>query len=291
MQRMARAVQHPEAGRANHQAHAAQSAQNLGQAGQLVRRGQIEDIVIDRGQARGRKAQHEAVEGQVVEAAALERVLVVLVVAAVAMAAVQVFQAQHVVCGFGSGRAADIHIAGGGLHILPEAAHAHEQCEDHEQEHRRKDADQQIVREQVVEVVAQIAVPQLANATLRSDGQRKEQEEAGDQCQGQGQAVFLVQLAHGGRPGIVGIGLAAHFGHGLGDVDAEFVRRCVLAGVQAGAAVVAEIGQVMHIGLTELQTARHGREHGAETFAIAAGIADLHHTRHFAFGSGFRWGR
>jgi hypothetical protein len=58
------------------------------------------------------------------------------------------------------------------------------------------------------------------------------------------------------------------------------MRRRVLAGVQAGAAVVAEIGEVVDVGLAKLQPPRHGREHGAKTFAVAAGIADLQYTRH-----------
>ena len=61
------------------------------------------------------------------------------------------------------------------------------------------------------------------------------------------------------------------------------MRRRILAGVQAGPAVVAQVGQVVHICLAKLQTARHGREDGAKTFAVAAGIADLHHACHFAF--------
>ena len=63
------------------------------------------------------------------------------------MATVQILQTQYIVRGFGSGWAAHIYIAGSGFDILPEAAHAHEQRKHHEQKHRRKDADQQVVRE------------------------------------------------------------------------------------------------------------------------------------------------
>ena len=37
------------------------------------------------------------------------------------------------------------------------------------------------------------------------------------------------------------------------DVDGKLVRRCVLAGVQAGAAVVAQVGDEVHVGLAESQ--------------------------------------
>ena len=93
--------------------------------------------------------------------------------------------------------------------------------------------------------------------------------------------MALVQPAQRRRPGIVGVGLRAHLGHGLRHVDGELVRWRVLAGMQAGATVVAKVGQVVDVGLAELQPARHGRKHRTESLAIAAGIADLHDPRHF----------
>jgi hypothetical protein len=70
----------------------------------------------------------------------------------------------------------------------------------------------------------------------------------------------------------------------LRHVDGKFVRRRVLAGMQAGAAVVAQVGQEMDVGLAEFEPSRHGREHRAKTLAVAAGIADLHLARHLVFG-------
>jgi hypothetical protein len=46
--------------------------------------------------------------------------------------------------------------------------------------------------------------------------------------------------------------------------------------MQAGAAVVAQVGQEVDVGLAELQPPRHRREHRAKALAVAAGIADLH---------------
>ncbi len=286
MQRVAAQVQPPQAGRANRQAHAANAAQQFGQAGQVVRGGHVQQVVVQRGHAGGGKAQHEAVEREVVHAPARQGVCVVLVVATVAMAAVQVLEAQHGVSGLGRGGRAQRRTAGGGRHIAPEAAHAQAQRQHGKQEHGRKQAHQQVVREDAVEA-AHRRLPQRANALpVQRHGQQQEQREPRHQRQRQGQAVALVELAQRGRPGVVGIGLAAHLGHGLGHVHGKLVRRCVLAGVQAGAAVVAQVGDEMDVGLAELQPPRHGGEHGAKAFAVAAGIADLELAGHFGLGGG-----
>ena len=46
--------------------------------------------------------------------------------------------------------------------------------------------------------------------------------------------------------------------------------------MQAGAAVVAEVGQVMHVSLGEVQATGHGGKDRAEPFAVTAGVADMH---------------
>src|SRR5690606_36647688 len=61
------------------------------------------------------------------------------------------------------------------------------------------------------------------------------------------------------------------------------MRRSILAGVQAGTAVVTQIGQVIDVGLAEFQPERHGREYGAKALAVAAGITDLHDSCDFVF--------
>ena len=204
--------------------------------------------------------------------------------AAVAVAAVQVLQAQHRIGGLGRGGGTQRRTAGGGRHVAPEAAHAQAQREHGEQEHRREQAHQQVVREDAVEA-AHRGLPQRGDAlAMQHHGQQQKQREPGHQRQGQREAVALVQLAQRGRPGVVRIGLAANLGHGLRNVHRKFVRRCVLAGVQAGAAVVAQVGNEMDIGLAKFQPPCHGREHGAKAFAVAAGIADLQLARHLGFG-------
>jgi hypothetical protein len=52
------------------------------------------------------------------------------------------------------------------------------------------------------------------------------------------------------------------------------VRRGILTGVVALGAVVAEIGKVIEIGGGKVGTTLKGREDGAITFAIPAGVAD-----------------
>ena len=73
------------------------------------------------------------------------------------------------------------------------------------------------------------------------------------------------------------IGFQPHFRHCFGNINRKLVRRGILTGVQTGAAVVAQVRQIVNIRLAECQTLGHGREYGAKPFAIAAGVTDLHH--------------
>ena len=120
-------------------------------------------------------------------------------------------------------------------------------------------------------------MPQRAT---HGQGQTQKQRQATGQGQCHCQAIAPIQRAQGLRPGMVFVGLHTHARHGLRYVHRELVGRRVLAGMQAGAAVVAQIGQVVHVGHAELESARHRGKHRAKGFAIAAGIADLHLPRH-----------
>jgi hypothetical protein len=66
------------------------------------------------------------------------------------------------------------------------------------------------------------------------------------------------------------------------------MRGRVLAGVQAGTAAVAEVGEVMQVGRRDLEPGRHGGEHHAAALAVAAGIADLQLPRELGLGRGSR---
>ena len=117
---------------------------------------------------------------------------------------------------------------------------------------------------------------------MEAHSQHQKQCQSGRQGQRQRQPIAPVERSAGAGPSVVGIGLAAQLRHRFGHVDRELVGRGVLACVQTGATVVAQIGQVMCIGFAKLKAARHGREDSAEALAVAAGIADLHLARHFS---------
>ncbi len=61
---------------------------------------------------------------------------------------------------------------------------------------------------------------------------------------GKGDAVALEQPGRGRGPGEAFPAFAAHFGQGGGQVQREFVRFGVLAGVVTAPAVVAEVGKL-----------------------------------------------
>ncbi len=134
------------------------------------------------------------------------------------------------------------------------------------------------MRKDRIEIAGQRLVHQAA---AHRDREHEKQREAAGERQCYRQSRALIQPPQRRRPGIVLIGLYPHLRHRLRHVEREFVRRGILAGIQARAAVVAQIGKVMRIGLVELQPAGHCREHRAKPLAIAAGVADLHDPRDF----------
>src|SRR5688500_6561630 len=75
---------------------------------------------------------------------------------------------------------------------------------------------------------------------------------------------------------MLAIGLGSQLSHELWDIDAEFVRRRILASVIAVAAIEAEVCEVHKIGFSEHAALLHRREHRAVALAVAAGIADHH---------------
>jgi len=102
--------------------------------------------------------------------------------------------------------------------------------------------------------------------------------------QGHHRTIAFKQRAHGARPGVMRIGLRANLREGHRQIDAEFMRRRILAGVIAALAAVTEIGQMRQIASGKFAPHGHGGKDGAIAFAIAAGIAH----RHVA--AGFRGG-
>ncbi len=243
---------------------------STGRLAERIGRALAEHVVVERGDAGGGEAEQEAVEGEVVEAPAAQREGVVLVVAAVAVAAVEIAQAEHARA---SPRRAPARLARPVRDVAAEAGRA-----DRQREQRRRRTPRRTSRRAGCAGTRRRSCRPAAGrraAPVRASGEHEEGDQAGRQRQGHGEAVARVERAEGPRPGVVDVGLAAHPRHRPRHVDRELVRRRVLAGVQAGAAVVAEVGEVVDVGLGELEPARHRRKDGAKAFAVAAGVADL----------------
>ena len=199
------------------------------------------------------------------------------------MPAVEILERQRVVRGCRRIARRGRLDARGWPHIAKEPDHAQAERQHRPCEHGQKHRDQQVVRKQPVEVALQVATPQRA---IQGQGQHQKQAQAGSQAQRHCQPVALVQGPQRLGPSVAAVSCLTHLGHGPGDVDGEFVRWCVLAGVQASSAVVAQIGQVMHVSLCEVEPTGHGREYRAKAFAIATGVADRHLARDFVFRAG-----
>src|SRR3546814_8697639 len=103
----------------------------------------------------------------------------------------------------------------------------------------------------------------VKQGTIDQQHKHKKQGQASRTGQSHRQAGTLVQSTQRRWPCIVGIGLHPYSRHGLGHIDGKLVRWSVLAGMQTGAAVMAQVCQVMDIGLAELQQTR-SEEHTSE---------------------------
>ena len=95
--------------------------------------------------------------------------------------------------------------------------------------------------------------------------------------QGHRKAIALEQGSQSTRPGVLPVRLHPDVREHLGKIHLEFVRRRVLAGVIARAAVVTEIGEVREVAFGEAQAALERWKDCAEAFAIPAGVADARH--------------
>ena len=139
------------------------------------------------------------------------------------------------------------------------------------------------MRKDGVKALLRIAIDGTPQTAIALNGQQHEQGEAGRQGQRQGEAVALIEFAHGRWPSVIGISLTTDGGHGLGHVDGKLMRRRILTSMQTRTAVVAQVSQVMNVGLAKFQAPRHGGKHGTKTFAIATAIANLKLSRNFLF--------
>ena len=147
--RMAPQVEPQQPGRSDQQPDAADGAQQHRQARQRIRRVPVEAVVIQRRDAGRGEAKQEAVEREVMEAAAPQGECVVGFVATLAVAAVEILQASarwHVASAIAAPDAAPAATS------CPEPPHAQRQRQHREQEDRREHRHHQIVREHRVEI-------------------------------------------------------------------------------------------------------------------------------------------
>ena len=107
----------------------------------------------------------------------------------------------------------------------------------------------------------------------------KAEDECGDaerREQADDEPVARERAGEGAGPGIGRVGLGARHRQRLRHIDVEFMRRRELAVGVAGAAGMAEIGEVVEVAVGKRAAHFHRRKHRAEALAIAAGIADRH---------------
>ncbi len=275
--RMSFDIQPKEPGGSCQQTDTSCDSQQNRQARKGIGRFDSQQIVVEGRHAGRREAQHEAVKSQVMKVAAGEGKRIVGVVAAFAVAATEITQAQHVKRCLTDGNARQR----AGIFISPKAPHTYAKCDHREHENHAEKQGQGIMREHRVEITGERRQEQRAFECHRQD---QEKREAACQRKRQREAVALVKRAQTCWPRIVHVGLHAHLRHRLRHVDGELMRRRVLARMQARAAVMTEVRKEVHVGAAELEAVGHCGEYGAKAFAVAAGIADLHDAADFAFG-------
>ena len=196
-------------------------------------------IVVKRGHAGGSQAQRKAVHASLVPYFSPGAGLVVAGCAALAVAAIKVAQARCVVQGTQAvGKHRRLGRTGlvAGAHGCPIVAQAHGQGQHRGDKHGPENTHEHLVRKQRIEIARFHGLPQAA-----VQGQAGQQKATDGCAQGQrdDQSVALVQLRQRCRPGIGLVSAHTQRGHGSWHVDSKVIGRRVLAGVQAGAALVA----------------------------------------------------
>ena len=214
------------------QSHASANSEQHRQAMERIWRLPPEDVMVD-GSHRGRaEAQHEAVEGEVVEGAPRVRGPRIGIGAALAPA-IQVPQAERV--SRGAGEPGRLHELEGLLpHVGPEARESHGKCEDREGEHRAEHTDHDSVRQHRVERALRIGPCGEEALRARVPGGEEEHEckrrGGGEACH---QAVAVEGAGEEAGPSVLLVRFLAHLREYPGEVELELVRRRVLARIQA----------------------------------------------------------
>ena len=280
-------LQPEQAARTYAQGDAAERAYEGRQAEEAVRSRPAEAMIIDEGDAGRKKASQEAVESSVMELAAYGAETVIRIVAPLAVA-VQITQGKGVLDGFYVITEAP-DFTGLGTRALPEIAHAHAKAHEAGHKDQRKEAEHEPVRHDMVERTraGNGREERLGPLDDQRPGDKDQRAEQGHQEHIE--TVGLEEPPQELRPGKFLPRLLPELCHDHGVVQVEFVRRGILAGIIAAAAVVAEIGKVLQFLIRKLAAQFHNGEDSAETFTVSAGIADgraalrfFHYFRHTA---------
>ena len=195
--------------------------------------------------------------------AGLRIAVLVLEIAPLGRAAGQV--AQTGCCGQCLGQVAWRHAPATRHRPIPPQADGNAQ--QRKQESREKDRDHHAMRQDGVEP----RPPGFAQPVCQREDQRKAQRRG----ERHGKAAALEQACGGAGKGQIVPAFLPDLRQGTRQVQREFMRLGVLAGVIAPSAVVAEVGQLHHIAIAKGALAMQRRKDCAKPLAVAAGIADL----------------
>ena len=164
--------------------------------------------------------------------------------------------------------------------VAPESNQADSEHDHDQQKYDAEGPGHRAVRKYGVKRACVVRVRRKEHRRLDEEEHRpQEQRQACGGDEGHGYPIALEQRGERIWPGILPVRLQADVGEHFRKVQLEFVRRCVLAGVITGAAVVAEVGEVCEVGLGEAQSPLERRKDRAKAFAVTAGVADARHSR------------
>ena len=155
---------------------------------------------------------------------------------------------------------------------------AHDQRQDGISEGQAENSDHRVVRHQPIERAGAGVDAKQSLWIMPADKARDKTGDTESRDDADRQAIAFEQRRQGAWPRVGLIGLRAHNCQSLGNIDGEGVRRGKLAIDIASAAAMAEVGQIIEIGIAEGAAHFHGRKDRAKPLAIAAGIADGHET-------------
>ena len=160
--------------------------------------------------------------------------------------------------------------------VVPEGPKAHDQRHNGVEKGGAEDRDHRVVRHHPIESpCADVAVKEDCRI-MRGHETDDEGDNAGRSGQRDPQPIAIEDGSQEARPGIARIAVGTDGRERSRHIDGKLVRWRKLAVHIAGAAGMAQVGQIVEITVPELTPQLHRGEHRAEPLAIAAGVADRH---------------